>query len=327
MKLTNMKNLVSLLLIFIIFISIGYSQNPGMEKWKESIIKNNVKAQIQWNYKYKKNGKLNKEGYKNFQKSFDNKGNIIEENYFRSGDLSQEIKYKYDNKENTIEYKNFKTSLNKMLFKQNITYDDNNNKIREERFNGSEYNIIAYSYSKDGKLSEIIKYNKTYDVEQTRKLVYNNDLCTITVFDSNNNIIGKQINKFDSNKNIIETIEYNSQNKIEKRFIYSFNEKNKIVSKTEFALNNFISTETYKYDTKNRLIKVLKEQPKGNVYVNNIYKYNSADYLIEEQWYDDDPTKYSTKEYFYDKNNLVEKAKVFYALYNYRILYKFKYKY
>jgi len=322
-----MKNIISQLFIFIIFINIGLAQNPGIEKWKENIIKNNVKGQIQWNFKYKKNGKLSKDGYKNFQKRFDNKGNIIEENYFRSGDLAQEIKYKYDNKENTIEYENFKTSKNKMLFKQNITYDNNNKKIREERFNGSQYNIIKYIYSDDKKLSKIIKYDKTYDVEQTRIFVYNADLCTITILNCNNDIIGKQINKFDHNNNIIETIEYNNQNKIEKRFIYTFNNKNKIISKTEYAFNNFISTEKYKYDNNNRLVKVLKEQPKGNIFVNNIYKYNMNNYLVEEQWSDDNSTSYSTKKYFYNKHNLVERTEVFYALYNYRIVYKYKYNY
>ena len=136
--------------------------------------------------------------------------------------------------------------------------------------------------------------------------------------------IGTISNKYDNNNNIIESTEYDSNGDVKEHYEYLFDGKF-VKEKTKHIMGNFIYKETYNYDSNNNLIKVLKEQPKGKVVVNNIYKYDSQGNLIEEEWYDNNPNENSKKTYFYNKKGILEKVEVYYALYKYRIQYKYKY--
>ena len=121
----------SIYIIFSILISnILFGQNPAEEKLRENLVKNNVQTQIQKNYKYVK-GKLSKDGYVNFSKKFDRNGNTTEEIFYSRGYIDQKLHYKYDNDENKIEYANYKGDENKLLFRQNITYDNQKRKIKD----------------------------------------------------------------------------------------------------------------------------------------------------------------------------------------------------
>lgn len=318
-----MKNAILLTLLFL-SIETALGQLPGESKWKENIVKNRIETQVQWNHKYEK-GKAKKQGYKNYTKKFDHKGNVIEEIYYQKGNVDQKLSYKYDDKENKVEYVNYQGDETKVMFKQNITYDNNDKKIREERYDGSDYQIIKYNYT-DDKLSEIIRSDVYGKVEQKRSFNYEGNICTVSIFDGKSNNIGKVINTYDNNDNIIETTEYDINGKIKEQIIYKF-EDNLVKEKQKFELGNFRYKDIYEYDDKNQLVKVTKEEPEGNTYVNNIYKYDSNGNLLEEQWYDNNPNENSSKTYFYSSKGILEKVEVYYALYRYRIQYKFKYTY
>ena len=318
-----MRNLI-FLIILILSAELLYGQLPGETKWKENIVKNHVQTQVQWNHKYDK-GKPKKEGYKNFTKKFDHNGNVIEEVYYQSGSVDQKLSYKYDNNENKVEYVNYQGDETKVMFKQNITYDNSAKKIREERYNGTDYQIIKYNYE-NNKLSEIIRSDIYGNVEHKRIFNYKDNLCTVNIFDSKSNQAGKISNKYDDNDNIIESIEYDVKGDIKEKYLYKF-DGDLVQEKTKYLLNNFIYKEEYEYDNKGNLIKVTKEEPKGNTYVNNIYKYDSEGNLIEEEWYDNNPNENSKKTYYYDNKGLLERIEVYYALYKYKIQYKFEYTY
>lgn len=318
-----MKN--SVLIVLLVFsANVILGQLPGEKKWKESLIKNRVQTQAQWNHKYEK-GKPKKDGYKNYTKKFDHHGNVIEEIYYQSGNVDQKLSYKYDDKDNQVEYANYKGEEGKLLFKQNITYDNSGQKIREERFNGTEYQIIKYNYIGE-KLSEITRSDIYGYVEHKREFKYTGNICTISILDDQSNNIGKIINKYDNNDNIIESTEYDINGNIKEKYLYTFN-GNLAKEKSKFAGENFIYKEIYEYNTNDQLIKVIKEEPKGKTVVNNIYEYDSAGRLIEEQWYDNHPSENSKKTYFYDNKGLLEKVEVYYALYRYRIQYRYEYTY
>lgn len=320
-----MKN--SVFIVILAFLTnLVFGQLPGEKQWKESIVKNRVQTQEQWNHKYEK-GKPKKNGYKNYTKKFDHNGNLIEEVYYQSGNVDQKLSYKYDDKDNRVEYANYKGEEGKLLFKQNITYDNSGKKIREERFNGMEYQTIKYSYTGD-KVSEIIRSDIYGDVEQKRIFKYTGKICTVSILDGQSINIGKIVNKYDNQDNIIESTEYDDKGNITESYDYKFEfESNLLKEKTKYAGENFIYREFYEYDTKNQLIKVIKEKPKGKKVTNNIYKYDTEGKLIEEQWYDNNPTEYSKKTYLYDKKGLLEKVEVYYALYKYRIQYRYDYSY
>lgn len=316
-----MKNIA--IIISIVCISLNlFSQNTGEEKWKENIVKNRIQTQVQWNYKYVK-GKPVKQGYKNFTKRYDHKGNVIEEVYYQSGSIDKKLSYKYDNNENKVEYSNYKGNENKLLYRQNITYDNSNKKIREERYNGTDYQIIKYNYDAKDRLKSITRSDIFGNIEHQRDFNYNGDICTIQIID-NGNEIGKIINKYDDQGNIIESTEYDIDDKVKEKYYYTFNGK-LLLDKTKYILGNFIYKEYYSYDSKGNLVEIKKEQPKGNVFVSNIYKYDKEGNLIEEEWNDDNQNENSIKTYFYNEKGILEKVEVYYALYRYKIQYRYEY--
>ncbi|MCD4832404.1 MAG: hypothetical protein K8R31_01310 [Bacteroidales bacterium] len=318
-----MKNIIIFTLL-IFSVEILFGQLPGEKNWKENISKNHIQTQVQWNHKYEK-GKPKRSGYKNYTKKFDLNGNVIEEIYYQSGSVDQKLSYKYDDNENKVEYVNYKGDETKVMFKQNITYDNSTRKIREERYNGTDYQIIKYNY-KNNKLAEIIRSDIYGNVEHKRIFNYKGNVCTISIFDEKSNRIGKIINKYDNNNNIIESVEYDLDDKVKVQYLYKFDGK-LVKEKIKYVLKNFIYKEEYQYNSKGNLVKVIKEEPKGNIFVNNLYKYDSKGNLIEEEWYDDHPTENSKKTYFYNEKSVLEKVEVYYALYRYRIQYKYKYTY
>lgn len=318
-----MKNIIIFTLL-IFSVELLFGQLPGEKNWKENISKNQIQTQVQWNHKYEK-GNPKRSGYKNYTKKFDHNGNVIEEIYYKSGNIDQKLNYKYDDNENKVEYVNYKGDETKVMFKQNITYDNSTRKIREERYNGTDYQIIKYNY-KNNKLAEIIRSDIYGNVEHKRIFNYKGNVCTISIFDEKSNRIGKIINKYDNNNNIIESVEYDINGKIKEQYFYKFT-GNLVKEKTKHVLGNFIYKEKYQYNSKGNLVKVNKEEPQGNIFVNNLYKYDSKGNLIEEEWYDDHPTENSKKTYFYNEKSVLEKVEVYYALYRYRIQYKYKYTY
>lgn len=318
-----MKNAIIITLL-IFSAELLFGQLPGEKAWKENIVKNHIQTQVQWNYKYEK-GKPQKEGYKNYTKKFDHNGNVIEEIYYQSGSVDQKLSYKYDNNENKVEYVNYKGNENKVMFKQNITYDNSMRKIREERYNGMDYQIIKYNYQGD-KLSEIVRSDIYGNIEHKRVFTYTKNICTVSIMDGKSDNIGKIINKYDDNNNIVESTEYDAQGNIKEQYTYKF-DGNLTKEKVKYVGDNFIYKEEYEYDSNNNLIKVIKEAPKGKTYVNNIYKYDSKGNLVEEEWYDNNPNENSKKTYFYNDKNILQRVEVYYALYHYQIQYKYDYTY
>ncbi len=317
-----MKKLV--FIISLIFLcNLAYGQLTADQKWKENIVKNNIKSQDQWNYKYVK-GKLTKNGYKNYTKIFDRNGNVIEEVYYQSGTIDQKLNYKYDIDENKVEYINFKGSTNKLLFKQNITYDQKRRKVKEKRFNGVEEVSIDYVYDNNDQLKLITKYDSTGFPIQKRSFVYTGNICNITITDEYKEKIGEIVNEYDTKGNIIKTTEYDESGKIIEQYFYTFDNQ-LLKEKTKYAVGNFIYKEEYKYDNNNNLIEVIKEQPKGKTFVNNKYQYDSKGNLIEEEWYDNNPNENSKKTYFYNEKGILERVEVYYSLYRYRIQYRYDY--
>lgn len=317
-----MKNFIYIISLLLLTGNV-FAQTPTEKKLRENIVNNEIKSQVQWNYKYRK-GKLQKDGYINFTKKFDKNGNVIEEVYYKAGSINQKLNYKYDNNENKVEYVNYKGNENKIMFKQDITYDKLARKIKEVRFNGTDTVVIDYKYDNKDRLINITRKDRYGDIAQKRTFVYKNNICNVAITDENNNNIGKIVNKYDNNNNIIETTEYDKAGEIKEQYFYTFDGE-LVKEKTKYAVGNFIYKETYKYNSNGDMVEIIKEQPKGKSIVNNIYKYDSTGKLIEEEWYDNNPSENSKKTYIYNKKGILEKVEVYYSLYKYRIQYQFDY--
>ena len=320
-----MKTITVLILVFFLPLTVLFSQLPQALE-KKTIIAHNIKAQIQINFKFK-DGEPAKEGYKNSFKEFDNNGNTIKEEYYRRGDINQELSYKYNQDQNKTEYVNYSVSEDEIRFKQTIDYNDAGKKVRERRFNGSEHRIIDYNYNEAGKLTSIIKTDPKGNLVQKRVFSHNGNVANIQVLNAEGQLISRIINKYDDHDNLIEYRELKPNGDRIKMISYKFNDQNNKTKETKYQKGNFIYSKNFKYNNSDQLVEIHKEQPKDKIHTSKIFIYNDNGQLSKEMWYDSMADKYSHKKYFYDQKGIVQKAQVYYAFYDYKVLYRFDYEY
>ncbi len=324
-------------LIFIIsFIFITsqslFSQLPD-KHLKPMVLDNDVKSITQWNHKFK-DGKPARDGYKNAYKEFDENGNVTKEIYFRQGDINQELSYKYDHNQQKTKYENYDASNDEVSFRQIIDYDDDGKKIKEERYNGSEHFEINYNYDNQGNLTEILKKKReksgasvTYELEEKR--IYNRDGNTVTieVLTPDDILLKKIINKHDDQGNLIEFNEYDENDNRLKKISYEYNDENQKIKEVKHQRGNFIYEKQYQYNNQNNVAEIQTEEPKGEVYISKVFDYDDNNNLIKEMRYEPRADKYSKKIFSYDEDNLLQEVEVYYAVYDYKIQYKFDYEY
>jgi hypothetical protein len=327
-----MRTFVTISVIVFFAINNLYSQLPE-ERLKEMVQHNNIKSLTQWNHKYS-DGKPEKEGYKNTYKEFDKFGNVIKEIYYRSGDINQKLSYKYDQNQNKTEYINYSAKKDQISFKQTIEYDDEGKKIMEERYNGSEHFKIDYRYNDNDELTEIIKKKQitsgasvSYELDERRVFSREGNTTTIEVLDDSGTLLSKIVNKYDNRGNLIEFNEYEPNGDRVKQISYKFNDQNLKVQEVKYQQGNFIYKKDFHYDKDGNLTEIQQEEPKDQMHISKIYEYNPENKLAKEMWYDSMAEKYSHKKFTYNSNGVLQEVEVFYALYNYKVMYKFKYEF
>jgi len=318
----NMRTIAVLLLIFLPILKIHSQLPEALEK--TTIIKQNIKSQVQWNHKFE-DGEPSEKGYKNSYKEYDRNGNVTKEEYYRRGDIDQELSYKYDRNQNKTEYVNYSAEEDEIRFKQTIDYNEKGNKIKENRYNGSEHHVIDYHYNGDDKLSRIVKSDLDDNVIQKRVFSYKGNVANIRVVNDEGTLISRIVNKYDGRGNLVEYTEFTPDGQRIKKITYTFNEKNLKTDEIKYQKGNFIYHKSYNYDKDNKLVEIQMEQPKDKVHISKIFHYTPDGNLSKEMWYDSMADKYSHKKYFYNKKGIVEKAEVYYALYDYKVLYRYDY--
>ncbi len=319
----NMRTIGVLLLLSFLPVLNALAQLPEALN-KDVIIEQDIQSQAQWNYKYK-DGEPSDKGYKNAYKEFDRNGNVIKEEYYRRGDINQELSYEYDHNQNKTEYVNYSAKEDEIRFKQTIDYNNQGKKIREKRYNGSEHRIIDYQYNDKDKLARIIEEDLDGNLVQKRIFNYEGKDANIRVLNGQGKLTSRVINKYDEQGNLIEHKVFDPQGNRTKKISYEFNGDNLKTDEIKHQKGNFIYHKTYKYDKDNNLVEIHKEQPRNEVHTSRIYKYTEEGYLKKELWYDSRAEKYSHKKYTYNEEGIVQRAKVYYALYDYRVLYRYKY--
>jgi hypothetical protein len=318
----NMRT-IFVLLLFLLPLPMTFSQLPEALE-KHTIIEQDIESQEQWNYKFV-NGEPSDKGYKNSYKEYDGNGNITKEEYYRRGDINQELSYKYDRNQNKTEYVNYSAEEDEIRFKQTIDYDPEGKKIKENRYNGSEHHVIDYNYNEQDKLSTIVKTDLDGNLIQKRIFSYDGNVANIRVLDGEGKLISRIVNKYDHRENLIEHIEYTPGGEPVKKISYSFNDKNLKTDEVKHQKGNFIYHKQYKYNDADYLVEIHKEQPRDEVHISKKFHYTSDGKLRKEQWYDSMADQFSHRKYFYNEKGIVEKAEVYYALYDYKVLYKYRY--
>ncbi len=218
MKSTKRMYLVKLNKLAIITIVILTLFNCANKKqkddWEIDGLKGKVKSYSHFTYKaidqfgvIEKDEMIREYLFQNFQVLYDEKGNMIEENRYKSdGSLDRKSIYKYDKKGNVIEGNKYESDGS--LDSKNIyKYDKKGNKIEENR------------YKSDGSLDE--KYTFKYD-EKGNMIEENR--CK-----SGGSLDKKYTYKYDNKGNMIEENRYKSDNRLESRNIYKYDDKGNMI--------------------------------------------------------------------------------------------------
>jgi len=176
----NLKKIstVAFVMILILFNSISQGQGqPSQNKeslndWTKEGLKGKVKSYTQCTYEaFDRFGKI-KKGEKSYRRQviYNEKGNLIEENYSDELDDNLDWKntYKYDEKGNLIEENYYSDGI--LSSKSIYNYDEKGNLIEENRY--------ATSYDAEGNISSWwVGYTFQYDEQQnwTKKIAFTED--------------------------------------------------------------------------------------------------------------------------------------------------------
>lgn len=317
---------------FIIFVIYSASQLFGQlpdESLKEMVLEHNIKSLTQFNHKYE-DGEPKEEGYKNIHKEFSKHGNLIKELHYRNGDVSQRLSYKYNDKQQKIEFKNYSVRNEELSYRQNIEYNDKGQKALEHRYNGSEYLKLIYEYDEDGKKEKILKKKRIggnkYELKEKRLFDHEGNTTTVRVIDSGGELVKKFINKYDDAGHLIEFSEFSPNGEKIKTITTKYNEDGKKTEEEKYQKGNFIYKKDFRYDKDGNLVEVQKEQPEEEFVISKVYEYQKEN-LSKEMWLEDMADKYSQKKFIFDDDGILREVEVFYALYQYRIMYTFEYEF
>lgn len=289
-----MRNFITIVLsILSFFISVS-AQTPKTG-WEKYGLKGKVKEVRE--YGMKKPGGIKKKGSLLNSRSFDAKGNKVEQCYYYDDDsLNYKDVYKYDSNNNMIEecwYKADGSLFHKGVFK----YESNN--LTE-----------LYVYNSDSlKSKNILKYDE--DNNKIEECLYKPD----------GSLICKRVYKYDSNNNKIEMYKqdfYDNGLELEHyiNYIkYKYDSNNNMIEECWYMADSSLSVKTtIKYDENNNKIEEISCLHDGSLLSKSTFKYDSNNNVVEKAIYISDGSLISKRLYKYDShNNCIEIKNVTYG--------------
>lgn len=316
-----MKNYLLVTLFLVCSASlIGQDNLEKKEKARMSV--NKIKKQTQWAYDYV-DGKPSSNGYISCVTSYDKKGNAIEiVNYKADGKITSILNYSYDAKGNKTSYTRYQGNREKLTYSQKIQYDQKGNKLVETGFDGAGNYVNKFEYV-NGRLNEI-KYTNENIVTERRSFKYIDGQTEISILNSDNKPVAKEINIFDAKKNLIEESRLANQD-VTQKMQYQYDPNGQMVEETKHRYGNFSYKKKYTYDNQGNLLKVEDIKTDGKPVVTNNYSYDSKGNILEEKWRKENSTDDSYKKYVYNDKGLYTSMDCYFASYKFHVLYKFTY--
>jgi len=326
-KKNNYGMKIALSFVLILGTLSVFAQQENFEaKEKQWIRENHIKTRTQNDHSYV-NGKPASKGYTSSVTTYDQNGNIVEEvNYRRNGDVLYVNTYKYDSQGNRIEYVKYDGNREKINYKQSFIFDGKGNKLIETGYNGADHYKNTYKYDGQGNLREI-NYYVDDKLDEQRLLRRDGNLTEIKIYDGQGAFKFTLLNRYDNRKNLIEELKNEVNNTTSRKVNYDYDQQANLSEEVKYLYGNFTYKMTYKYDKNNNLLEVQEEKPGAEPYLLKKYTYTPEGTLTREQWRPDAGKKFSVKEYTYDSSGKVTTIDCFFASYNFKVLYKFKYDY
>lgn len=325
-----MKRILAIVVAAIACVS-AMAQTRAELMSREKIAQNKITSVTQWTHKFA-NNKVEAKGTVTVVTNYDKNGNAVEVlNYKVDGTVSSKHEYKYDKQNRKTEYNQYQVPMGgsqvKLSFKQTFSYYENGNKKGELGFDGKTTYRIAYSYFDDGKQKEIVKYNAANVVEERWVFEHKGGVTTVTVNKPEGRVEKKIVRKYDNRSNLVDETNYSGAGKELGRTSYEFDSKGLMKFKAEYYGGNQRATYSYVYDNEDQLVEVYQINPTGEKILYSAYRYDSKGNMLEEKWFDGQPGEYSKRNFKLDNQGNVNEVEAYYSDYNYKVVYRYTYKF
>lgn len=238
-----------------------------------------------------------------FQRIFDEHGNLLEEIYYSDGEELSCYEYEYD------ENGNCTAAMISLFFsgemRWEFEYDESGNRVKSTFFHDNRIDTSLYEFDEQGNLIKDTGY--VNDQESSR---------TEYSYDEKGNLLAKI--EFDEEKETgREEYEYDEQGNLLKKaviyngketqtYLYEYDRDGKLLKET--TLEDGAVEEIYEYDKDGNLLNAIR-YAEGEISYQAKYVYNDRGRVLEvAKWMDDEVTR---TVYEYDENSLCIKETIY----------------
>jgi len=333
------------------YFNLYNSYTPGVANlYKEGSWKRdkNVKSLKQTVFQYKKGKRLDV-ATTSIDMSFIN-GQMTDYKYYKKGQIHQEYQYKYNDNGFFTNYKDFKKG--DLIAEENREYNDSNKVLKFESFrkdkkessyvvqymgytkvlrqdnyrkdNTEPIYTWIYDYYEDGKkkMSEYYKNGKlkrrylyTCDDEgkEVKDTVKTSKVCYLTEYNADSSYvkiyrntdskgkIRKQRYTYNKNDKLLSYENINAKGETTFSYFYEYDKNDNKLSYKYYRNSKLRVNEEFKYNTNNKIIETIWYNKKSEISSRNVYKRNENDKIIENIKYNSKGQITSKIQYQYDE--------------------------
>jgi YD repeat-containing protein len=312
----------AILISMIVFFQ-SHAQTADEQKNKDAIVKNKVRNQISWDYKYS-GEKPAASGVKTSVTTYTAKGDIALVNaYNTNAQVINVEKYTYDTRGNKIEYTR---EAAENSYQKKWIYNEKNLLVEESGFDGVENFRNLYSYNAGGEMTEI-RYLKPTALKEKRMFSKTGNTTTVSVMNPSGVTVSRVILKYDDAGNLLEETMYGvNQNELEKK-TYNYDDNENLKEEAKYKLSRVTLKTTYTYNSAGMLSEVSEESPGTPRFVKKSMGYDANGNLILLKWRKKSTEAFNTISYVYGASGLCTSMETNYPATKYRVLTKYTYEY
>ncbi len=313
--------------VFTFICLVAWSQPPVDKKVRENNAVNKIKNQTSWEHKY--NGDIpDPAGIKTSVTLYNSSGDVTEVTTYNPKGLVMNVeRYRYDKAGNKIEYSRYTGGNESQVAYQKISrYNDNNNVVEENGFDGVEKFSNRYTYDAQGNLSEIL-YQKNGMLKERRVFRKDGLKTHVSIYNSAGKMISKLLLTYDSKNNLTEETVYGMNQDIIEKKIFDYDEKKNLRSESKYKLNKMTLRTTYNYSPDGDLLEITEEGPEGGKYVKKSFAYGTRGLVAEIKWRRRSNEDFNSITHQYDARGICLQSITFYPATNYRALTKYSYEF
>jgi hypothetical protein len=300
-----------------------FAQTAEDQKNKETIARNKVKQQVNWDYKYA-GEKPEKTGIKTSVTTFAATGDILQVDALNpKGMVTHSEKYRYDAQGNKAEYSR---SSGENSYQKQYTYNSRNQLTEESGFDGVENFRNIYVYNAQGELAEI-RYMKKTVLQEKRVFVKDNSTTLVSVYNASGTLTSRLVLQYDQQGNLIEEAVYGiNQHALEKKTYHYDNSKN-LKEEARYKQDKITLRTLYTYNAAGALLEISEEAPGVARFVKKSLSYDDQGNLKELKWRRKGTEEFNRIVYQYDARGLCMAADTYYPATKYHVLTRYTYAY